>query len=134
MTNESKCNILNDYFVSVSTIDDTNNDVPEIELRTDATITDIPFQVDDIIDILMSLNVNKAVGNDAISHNMLTNTALSIAYPLYLIFRASLEAGHFPKQWKLTLIMPSFKKGDKHVSSNYRPIALLVLLVKSLNG
>ena len=41
---KSKANILNDYFVSISIIDDTDVEVPDVELRTDVSISDIPFQ------------------------------------------------------------------------------------------
>ncbi|PJE78013.1 hypothetical protein CI610_03058 [invertebrate metagenome] len=142
MSDDNKANILNDYFVSISTIDDNNFDVPTVELRTDSTISDIQFETSDITDILKSLNINKAVGNDTISHNMLKNTANSVALQLSIIFRASLETGVFPKLWKHALVTPLFKSGDKHIFSNYRPISLLStvgkvferLIVKYLNN
>jgi len=55
-----------------------------------------------------------------------------IAYPLYLLFKRSLNDNIFPSCWKTTHVLPLFKKDDSHISSNYRPVSLLGCLSKIL--
>ena len=120
-----KANLLNNYFASISTIIDSDDDLPEFNTRTDSEITGFePTQVE-IIDIIKSLKINKASGLDTISHHMLKQTVNSISIPLLLLFQKCLEYCKFPSVWKRARVMPIFKKGDKHDPSNYRPIALL---------
>ena len=76
-------------------------------------------------DILQTLQIGKACGDDGISHQMLKATSETICLPLSILFRYSLRTCTFPSDWKLTRVMPSFKKVDKSSPSNYRPISLL---------
>ncbi|MEW8682069.1 MAG: hypothetical protein AB2536_09200 [Candidatus Thiodiazotropha endolucinida] len=52
----------NDYFCTVSSIDDSNIDLPYFEDRTDASLSQIIVSRSEIIDILGSLKINKATG------------------------------------------------------------------------
>ena len=61
---------------------------------------------------------------------MLKNCAASIAYPLYIIFNKSFHTGFIPNDWKLANVVPVFKKGDKALVENYRPISLISLIMK----
>ena len=36
----------------------------------------------------------------------------------------------FPRKWKRSIVYPLFKKGDKSLTSNYRPISLLCCIGK----
>jgi len=40
------------------------------------------------------------------------------------IYRKSLEEGILPKDWRMAVVIPIFKKGNKHEASNYRPVSL----------
>ena len=42
----------------------------------------------------------------------------------------SFNEGIFPEAWKVANVIPIFKKGDKSLPSNYRPVALLSCLGK----
>ena len=46
----------------------------------------------------------------------------------------SLESGSLPADWKKANVIPVFKKCNKHIPSNYRPISLTSLVVKTLEG
>ena len=52
----------------------------------------------------------------------------SAAEELYLyssrIYQFSLDTGSVPADWREALIVPLFKKGLKHLASNYRPVSL----------
>ncbi|KAK3101919.1 hypothetical protein FSP39_007343 [Pinctada imbricata] len=125
-----KADLLNKYFTSVSTIDDRDIDVPDVDLKTDRQITNIHITIDDIKDIIKILKLGKANGNDGISHHMLKYTVETVVVPLYILFNMSLSEKQFPILWKKALVMPLFKSNDRHIPSNYRPISLLSTVCK----
>ena len=53
-----------------------------------------------------------------------------ICQPLSELFNKSFELGKVPKQWKEANVSQIFKKDDKSIMSNYRPISLLSCLGK----
>ena len=122
-----KANCLNDYFISISSIsqEQNNTTLPNCSLKTNNTLTNIYITEKEVKDTIDILNPNKSVGKDIISHKLLQLTKHTISKPLVLLFNKSIEECKFPDLWKHGLIMPLFKKGNTNMSSNYRPIALL---------
>ena len=55
---------------------------------------------------------------------------VSFVKPLYCIFRFSADSSFFPSQWKKGNVVPVFKKGDKSIAKNYRPVSLLPVFGK----
>ena len=53
-----------------------------------------------------------------------------IIIPLKLIFEQSLKKGKFPEIWKAANVAPVYKKEDKCLVKNYRPISLLPIFAK----
>jgi len=124
-TDEDKANCLNDYFISVSTIDDANSTLPPFESKTVSSLDTIHIERSGIEDIIACLDINKAVRPDLISHTVLKHIRLSISKPMFMLFYKSLNAGIFPSKWKSAFVMPLYKKGDTHCPGNYRPVSLL---------
>ena len=60
-----------------------------------------------------------------VEQTQLKGTAHSVSKPLALLFNMSLVAHKYPQQWKQAVVLPLFKKDDKHNPTNYRPISLL---------
>ncbi len=106
-----KANCLNNYFVSISTVNDTNATLPPFDLKTDQVLDMIVISESEVSDILKILLTNKACGNDLISHRMLKGTVTTVAKPLSILFNRSVNEGHFPTSWKLASVIPLFKKG-----------------------
>ena len=88
------------------------------------------FDVNRIMSILKSINVNKSPGLDDISGLVLKKCALSLANPLSIIFNISFSTGQIPTDWKSANVVPVHKKGDKTNVENYRPISLTSLVMK----
>ena len=88
------------------------------------------FSREDALLILKKLNPNKAPGPDGIHGKVLKNCAQSLAYPLSVLFNLSFSTGCIPPDWKLALVVPVLKKGDKSSVENYRPISLTSLVMK----
>ena len=84
----------------------------------------------DVLLILKSTNPSKAAGPDGIHGMILKNCACSLAKPLTMLFNQVYVTGCIPVEWKLALIVPVHKKGDKASVENYRPISLTCLIMK----
>ena len=83
--------------------------------------------------LLQNVNPNKAMGSDGISGQMLLLCGASVSLPLQIIFRNILYTSIYPYMWKLA-VTPIFKKGDKQLIKNYRPISLLPICGKILEN
>ena len=108
-----KAQELNSYFASISTIDDTNTDLPYFEKRCNVDFTQIRITESEVVDVLKLLKLNKATGPDGISNRMLKLTHSTVSYPLTKLFNLSLKTHTYPDLWKIAHVMPLFKKGEK---------------------
>ena len=76
---------------------------------------------------------NKASsGYDNISNKLLKLLKDEISEPLCDLFNASLEQGVFPSNMKLSEVIPLHKGKSHDAPENYRPISLLVTILKVL--
>ena len=120
---------MNDYFASISTVNDEHTRY--LLFRSlPITLSEInctEYEIETFIEIL---NPNKASGDDGISHKMLKGVSKSVSKPLCILMNRSFSEGIFPDTWKLANVIPIFKKGDKSQPSNYRPVALLSCIGK----
>ena len=88
----------------------------DFSLLTNERIDQIPIESIDIFSLIRQLNPNMATGSDGISPHMFCYvTNLSC-------FSNILSTAIYPDTWKLTNVTPIFKKGDKQLIKNYRPI------------
>ena len=56
-----KCNLLSGFFCSISNLDDNNCNPPNLELRTNSRLAIIEITINEISDILKSLNIKKSL-------------------------------------------------------------------------
>ena len=70
--------------------------------------------------------------NDGVSTKGFKIIAPVIVEYLTEIFNISINTGIVPDCYKDTIVIPIFKKGQKDLPDNYRPIALLLLCGKIL--
>ena len=80
----------------------------------------------------MALDVNKAHGHDVISIRMIKLCGKSIIPAISLIYKNCINSGIFSNIWKKSNVVPVYKKGDKQVVGNYRPVLLLPIFGKIL--
>ena len=78
----------------------------------------VDIKESDILNILKSLDANKAYGHDDISIRMLKISQKLILKPLKLIFENCLGTRLFPDQWKKANVVPIHKKGDKQLTED----------------
>ena len=76
------------------------------------------------------LNPNKANGSDGMAGQMLLLCDDSVVLPLRITFGNIISTARCPDIWKLANVSAIYKKGDKQLIGNYRPISLLPLCGK----
>ena len=123
-----KAEVLNRQFNSVFT-------PPTIDATQSQPISDMPdftISTEGVHRQLRSLNPYKATGPDDISPRVLKELADVLSHPLTQLFQKSLDTSTVPDDWKKARVTPLYKKGDKYMPSNYRPISLTCVTCKIL--
>jgi hypothetical protein len=92
-------------------------------------LSDIVITPDEVKNILLSLDDNKATGSDNIPAKLLRCYAPQICTTLCDLFNQSMKVGKIPTAWKTSNVIPIPKKAQLKVS-NYRPISLLSIVSK----
>ncbi|CAM4601877.1 unnamed protein product [Caretta caretta] len=122
---------LNKYLASVF------NEVKE-DLRDNGSMTngnedmEVDITVSEVEAKLKQLNGTKSGGPDNLHPRILKELAHEIASPLGRIFNESVNSGVVPYDWRITNIVPIFKKGKKSDPGNYRPFSLTSVVCKVL--
>ena len=93
-------------------------------------IQPLKFQVNDVAEILLTLEIQKSPEPDNLPPRLLKSAVHEIAPILTLIFNASFQQGELPFDWKQANIVPIFKKGNRAHATNYRPISLTSICCK----
>ena len=85
-----------------------------------------------LMKLLQNLKPGKAAGPDKLKPLLLRELREEIAPIIQIIFDRSLKTGKLSADWMKANVMPVFKKGDKSLAANYRPISLTCILCKVL--
>ena len=125
-------NVLNEYFSSVFSNTSSLTQTFTDNTRLTPNFNRIDFNVDDIINLINSLNDNKSVGPDNIHIKIIKEGRNNLATALYYIFRRSIHYKEIPEDWKLANVTPIHKKGNKSNVNNYRPVSLTSIVCKIL--
>ena len=125
-----KAEAFNNFFAKASDLDDSNHPLPPDEPNFHDQLNDIEITETDVMDQLNLLDINKAYGPDGVPPRILKEAKNIISKPLSKLFNKSLQTHKFPDIWKRANVLPIFKKGDKNILGNYRPISLLCITSK----
>ena len=129
---QEKAEILNEYFINQSKLNDANKSPPELAEPTYERLNRVNITSIDVRDILKSLNPSKASGLDLISTRLLKEGANQLCTPLSKFFNRLIISGQYPQAWKYANVTPVYKKGDKQLPNNYQPISLLSVIGKTM--
>ncbi|KAF2343848.1 hypothetical protein FHG87_025395 [Trinorchestia longiramus] len=113
-----------DFSINGLEVTDKIGDHKMIDFSLEEILSDGVFTVEGAEEQLSILNPYKSTGPDGLGPWILKETAEVISEPLTNIFNRSLETGIVPDDWKRTNVIPIFKKVNKQISNNYRPISL----------
>ena len=124
--------LFNEYFHSI--FNTTVFELPPVSLltRPNHFIGDITMSATDVYEALVALNPTKSMGYDGIGPPLLKFCALPLHEPLHHLFLLSLSQHYFPQDWRVHLIKPIHKSGNKASIENHRPISLLSSISKVL--
>ena len=93
-------------------------------------LCNITFDEEDIIEAIDQISPTAAAGPDRFPAIFLKSCKRSLAKPLYLMWRRSLDTGEIPLILKTANIIPIHKGGSRGEPANYRPVALTSHLIK----
>ena len=83
-----------------------------------------------INEIINKLPPKTSSGYDEISLKLLKKLKNPLIKPLTVIVNQMINTGIFPQMLKIAKVVPLYKKGDKNLLINYRPISLLPSISK----
>ena len=93
---------------------------------------DIVVTKEGVTKLLKGLNPSKAIGPDELHPRVLKELAMELGSVLAHLFQQSIDTGEIPKEWSLANICTLFKKGDRSLARNYRPVSLTCIPFKVL--
>jgi len=134
--NAEMAKVLNDYFVSVFTVEDVSN-MPKNDVK-DAMggedLNSIVITRGVVLSKLEGLKVDKSPGPVGMYPRVLKEMAQVIVDALVVIYQNSLDSGQVPADWKTANVTPLFKKGCRQKAGNYRPVSLTSVVGKMLEA
>ena len=101
-----KAQIFNEYFILQCTTIDTGSELPQDATAPSSLISDFPISDEKILNIIRSLNPNKAHGWAEISVRMIKLSDTALVITLKIIFKNCLRRGLFPEIWKYANVVP----------------------------
>ena len=128
---KGKAEILVKQFQSVFT-KETSGPLPSVKKTTKNIINPIKIRTEGVQKLLSKVNPSKASGPDNIPNRILKECAEQLAPSLAVIFQRSINSGELPKDWRDANISCIYKKSDKHLAENYRPVSLTSVTSKLL--
>ena len=115
--------LLQKQFCSVfSDLNEPSKKFNDINVNYDKPLDNIQITVEDIDKALKKLKANSSAGEHDMPATLLKKCCSTLNYPLYLIWKHSLETGYIHPRFKEQTIAPIHKKGPKSLAANYRPI------------
>ena len=118
------------YKKAFSNPDSGTTDQPQPDTSNIPELDDIDITEEDIVKAIDEVGLNSAPGPDKIPSKLLKECKQQIAPALVILWRKSLDSGQIPSELLKQTIIPIYKKDNKSLPSNYRPISLTSHLIK----
>ena len=129
--------MINDHFQNIA-VTNQHRSAAEYDLPSQSRSSDhgqfvfpVVF-VSTVLSHLSLLDTTKATGPDGLSARFLKEISNEIVQPLTVLYNESLRTGVIPLEWKRSHITPVHKGGFMDDATNYRPLAVVSVVVKNL--
>ncbi|XP_050303712.1 uncharacterized protein LOC126741363 [Anthonomus grandis grandis] len=125
------------FFSTVySPINNINNNGTFInqQAKLNMTIPNPTLSIGLIFDKITKLPPKVNSGPDGIPNYFLIKCVCTISYPLFIVFKRSLDSAIFPTLWKHSFVMPIFKSCDNSKIENYRSVCIQSAIPKLLDS
>ena len=130
--------VFNKHFVSIGTcLNEEMDGQPVVDVETRSTELNCTLELVDVSEsvvhsIIKKFPVNKAPGQDGITGKALACAVPALLGPITRLINKILETERIPSEFKLAIVTPIHKTGDRGKPNNYRPISVLPILSKLL--
>ncbi len=122
-TDAAKAELFNDFFASVYTRD--RGTVPGFADKGFHTpLNSVDINVTIVSKVLSKMPSKYSCGPDGIPSIFYKQCQNVLAFPLSILFARSLATAEIPEIWKRTVVVPVYKKGNRSLPTNYRPVSL----------
>ena len=130
-TSTDKANLFARNFSYNSTLDDSNQLLPDFPSRTEHRLTSRKITARMVSHAIYHLDACKATGPDRIPSIVLKMCSPELSPVLAKLYNKCLAKSCFPSCWKSSEVVPAFKNdGDRSDPGKYRPISLLSIVSK----
>ena len=110
------------------------NILRDSESLCEANISEVVFSEERVKKKLLNLNPYKSPGADNLHPRILKDLSVSLSLPLSILYTESFKQQKLPHDWKDAVITPLYKKDEKCLASNYRPISLTSIICKIMES
>lgn len=124
-----------EYFqelLSTQQINSENRYVEQIYREEENLSNEVPKE-EEILEVIRGLKNNRSAGEDGNQAEMIKYGGRKLHEMIVKLIQEIWKNEDMPKSWRVALICPIHKKGDKTECGNYRGIALLNVMYKILS-
>lgn len=123
---QEAADLLSAYFSinNIYSLDQTDQNTENLGIPFFDLPNNVSFNVDDVYRSLLALCGVWSVGLNGLSNEFLFQLRSIFTYPLWILFKRSLDEGFFSSMLKFSSINPIFKSGNPSIVSKYRPISI----------
>lgn len=128
-----KASLFNDFFINQGRIEVSDQDLAfftPVTRSPSLSLSNIATTDTEILNLMLKVDTSKACGHDNFSNKIIKMCCEGIAKSFSVLCNISLSRGEFISEWKKANVIPIFKKGDRQLKENYRPVSLLDSLSK----
>ena len=130
-TASDKAKLFAKNFSKNSNLDDSGISLPVFLSRTNLKLHNISVTPKMVKKVIMNLDSSKTSGPYCIPVVVLKNCEPELSYKLVKLFKNCLKESCFPDCWKVSSVVPVFKKvGERSTGKNYRQVSLLSVVSK----
>ena len=117
------------YFCDLQTSSGTEELISENVILSNSEVVPPPtyYEVNQVIE---RLKIHTAAGLDSIPAELITQGGTELKTRVHKLIMKIWDEETLPTEWMEGIICPIYKKGDRMICSNYRPITLLNVVYK----